>query len=94
MPVSLSIKNVPEEVLQRLRARARRNHRSLQNELLAIVEAAALEDDEITVDELAEYVQNIGLSTPDEGTAWCLSRSPSVRPVRPERGHSPVRGGS
>jgi len=70
MPVSLSIKNVPDEVLQRLRARARRNHRSLQNELLAIVEAAALEDDEITVDELAEYVQNIGLSTPDEGTAW------------------------
>jgi len=70
MAVSLSIKNVPEEVAQRLRARARRNHRSLQNELLAIVEAAALEDTEITVDELAEYVRRLGLSTPDEGTAW------------------------
>ena len=70
MPVSLSIKNVPEEVLQRLRARARRNHRSLQNELLAIVEAASLEDNEITVDELAEYARSIGLSTPDESTAW------------------------
>ncbi|MBN1632489.1 MAG: Arc family DNA-binding protein [Thermoleophilia bacterium] len=70
MPVSLSIKNVPEEVAQRLRARARRNHRSLQNELLAIVEAASLEDDEITLDELAEYVESLGFSTPDEGTAW------------------------
>ena len=70
MPVSLSIKNVPDELLQRLRARAQRNHRSLQNELLAIVEAAALEDTEITLDELAEYAHGLGLSTPDESTAW------------------------
>ena len=70
MSVSLSIKNVPEEVLELLRARARRNHRSLQNELLAIIETAALEDTEITVDELAEYARSLGLSTPDEGTAW------------------------
>mgnify|MGYP000933923095 CR=1 FL=1 len=70
MPVSLSIKNVPEEVLQRLRDRAQRNHRSLQNELLAIVEAAAVEDNEITLDELAEYAESIGFSTPNEGTAW------------------------
>lgn len=70
MPVSLSIKNVPDELLQRLRARAQRNHRSLQNELLAIIEAAALEDTEITLDELAEYAHSLGLSTPDESTAW------------------------
>ncbi len=70
MPVSLSIKNVSDEILQRLRARAKRNHRSLQNELLAIIEAAALDDAEITLDELADYVRQLGLSTPDEGTAW------------------------
>jgi hypothetical protein len=34
---SLSIKNVPEEVIARLRERAERNHRSLQRELLALV---------------------------------------------------------
>jgi plasmid stability protein len=34
---SLSIKNVPEEVIERLRVRAERNHRSLQRELLALV---------------------------------------------------------
>ena len=40
MPVTLSIKNAPDDVVERLRARARANHRSLQGELLAIVEQA------------------------------------------------------
>jgi plasmid stability protein len=41
---SLSIKNVPEEVIERLRERAERNHRSLQRELLALVCEAATQD--------------------------------------------------
>jgi hypothetical protein len=41
MGVSLSIKDVPEALAERLRLRAARNHRSLQRELMAIVEAAA-----------------------------------------------------
>lgn len=41
MLVNLSIKSVPEQIAQRLRARAERNHRSLQGELMAIVERAA-----------------------------------------------------
>jgi plasmid stability protein len=40
MPVNLSIKNAPDEVVQRLRERAARNHRSLQGELMAIIEEA------------------------------------------------------
>lgn len=43
MPVNLSIKQVPEALAERLRLRAERNHRSLQGELMAIVERAALE---------------------------------------------------
>lgn len=43
MGVNLSIKDVPDELAQRLRERAARHHRSLQGELMAIVEAAALE---------------------------------------------------
>ncbi len=39
--VNLSIKGVPVDLAQRLRARAARNHRSLQRELMAIIEAAA-----------------------------------------------------
>jgi plasmid stability protein len=37
---SLSIKDVPEELAERLRQRAARNHRSLQGELMAIIEQA------------------------------------------------------
>ena len=45
MAINLSIKDVPEEVAERLRARAARNHRSLQGELMAIVEQAARNED-------------------------------------------------
>jgi len=34
---NLSIKNVPEDVVEKLRARAATNHRSLQGELMALV---------------------------------------------------------
>ncbi len=44
MSLNLSIKNVPDATAQRLRARAERNHRSLQGELMAILEAAAALD--------------------------------------------------
>jgi plasmid stability protein len=43
MPVNLSVKNVPDPLAERLRLRADRNRRSLQKELLSILEAAALE---------------------------------------------------
>ena len=40
MAVNISIKSVPDELARRLRERAARNHRSLQGELLAIIEQA------------------------------------------------------
>lgn len=40
MPVSLSIKAVPDVLVERLRRRAAANHRSLQRELMALIEAA------------------------------------------------------
>ena len=42
---NLSIKNVPEEVVARLRERARGNHRSLQGELLELACRAARASD-------------------------------------------------
>ena len=43
MGVNLSIKNVPEHVVEALKDRAQRNYRSLQGELRTIVEEAASE---------------------------------------------------
>lgn len=41
MPVNLSVKNVPDARVERLRARAQCNRRSLQRERLSLLEAAA-----------------------------------------------------
>jgi plasmid stability protein len=37
---NLSIKNVPEDLLEKLRARAARHHRSIQGELMVLLTAA------------------------------------------------------
>lgn len=66
MPVNLSIKNAPDDVVERLRARAVRNHRSLQGELMAIIEAAAREPQRASVDQILDEVRKLGLKTPSE----------------------------
>jgi plasmid stability protein len=43
MPVTLTIKQVPDRIAQKLRSRAAASHRSLQGELMAILEEAALQ---------------------------------------------------
>ena len=39
-PMNLSIKNVPEDLVRRLKERAKANHRSLQGEVLSMLEAS------------------------------------------------------
>ncbi len=68
MPVTLSIKNVPDEVVARLRARARRSHRSLQGELLVILEEA-VGSEKLTVSGLRRRVEEMGLRTGEEAQA-------------------------
>lgn len=74
MPVNLSVKNVPDDLAERLRRRAAANRRSLQRELLGILEAAVglrapsstaagatreLQPELITIDELAELSRKL-----------------------------------
>jgi antitoxin FitA len=61
MPASLSIKNVPDDVVQRLRARAARNRRSLQGELLDLIERAADELPTISAREVYERIRKLNL---------------------------------
>jgi len=76
MPVNLSVKNAPDEVVKRLKERAMRHHRSLQGELMAIIEAAAYEDaGPLTPREVLARVRAAGLST----------SSDSVRIIRASR---------
>ena len=69
MPVNLSIKNAPDQIVQRLRQRAERHHRSLQGELMAIIEAAVQEDHSAGPANILTEVRRLGLQTPDEAVA-------------------------
>jgi plasmid stability protein len=63
MPVTLSIKTVPDDLAETLRQRARRNHRSLQGELMAILEDASRETP-FQARALLERVRAMGVKTP------------------------------
>ena len=65
MPASLSIKNVPEEIVTRLKERAARHHRSLQGELLALLEEA-VKPHRKCVRDLRKEISELGLQTPGE----------------------------
>jgi plasmid stability protein len=66
MPINISIKNVPDDIAEELRARAARNHRSLQGELMAIIEEAAGPKSPLSPSEFLAGVRALGLRTPSE----------------------------
>jgi plasmid stability protein len=74
MAVNLSIKNASDEVVAALKLRAKRNHRSLQGELMAIIEAAAQEDTKFAAQGLREA-----------GAAWAERGEASVAEEARER---------
>ena len=69
---NLSIKDVPEAQIVALRERAKRNHRSLQGELRAILDEVAptAPKKKKTIEELSAYVKTLGLTSKDEATKW------------------------
>jgi predicted nucleotidyltransferase/plasmid stability protein len=79
MPVSFSVKNVPDRVAKALRARATRNHRSLQGELLAILTAAAEQPSRTTGRGTA---QPLGSATPVHKNAPYARRTAAADEVR------------
>jgi plasmid stability protein len=66
MSVNLSIKNVPDYLAEQLRKRAVRHHRSLQGELMAILEENLANQHSLTPAELFSKIRASGLKTPEE----------------------------
>jgi hypothetical protein len=63
----LSIKDVPVKELESIRAQAKRNHRSLQGELRAIIsDAAQRARPKMSLEEVLKEIKKIGLTTPSE----------------------------
>lgn len=73
MPVTLTIKEVPDDLAQRLRERAALNHRSLQGELMSIVAAAVNVDaaQEERVARLMKSARRLGNRSIDEVVEEC-----------------------
>ncbi len=66
MPTNLSIKNAPDDIVARLKRRAAEHHRSLQGELLAILEEAVSSSRRLTPANVLAEVKRLGLRTPAE----------------------------
>jgi len=74
MALNLSIKDVPDHLVEALRERAQRNHRSLQGEMMAMLEAN-LGARPFRAKALLAEVRELGLFTADE----------AVRMIREDR---------
>ncbi|MFT8307786.1 FitA-like ribbon-helix-helix domain-containing protein [Acetobacter malorum] len=66
--MNLSIKNTPEDLVRKLRTRAERHHRSLQGELMAIIEAAVAYEPEQSASGVLSEIRTMGIVTPSEAT--------------------------
>ena len=75
MPVNLSIKNVPDKLVAKLRARAATNHRSLQGELMNLIVNEVGKPRPLTITDLYQRAKATGYR----------SRSESTRMIREDR---------
>ena len=64
MPANLSIKGVPDRLVKGLRRRAAAHHRSMQGELMALLEEA-IEPNTMSPHQLYEEVSRLGLKSAD-----------------------------
>lgn len=69
MPVDLIIENAPDEIVDRLRARAIFHRRSLQGEVLAILEDSTNPERRLSPDDVLAEIGRLGLRTPSEAAA-------------------------
>lgn len=68
MPVNLSIKGVPDAVAEALRRQAAAHHRSLQGELMVMLEERTGAGQPLTANALLAEVRAMKLTTPAEAT--------------------------
>jgi len=81
MPINLSIKNVPDHVAADVRKRAAKHHRSLQGELISILEEIVAQDKMLTPEGLLKELRTLRLKTPSESLK-IIRRDRDVRSSR------------
>lgn len=70
MAVSFSIKKVPDHLAEKIRQRAAINHRSLQGELLAILNESVKGESVLQPSDVLSELERIGLKTPKEAVRF------------------------
>jgi len=75
MSVNLSIKNVPTELVRKLKQRATRNRRSLQDELMIILEESVAAEGKLSLDDVLRETRRLKIRT----------KSESVKKIRADR---------
>jgi plasmid stability protein len=70
MAVSFSIKNVPDHLAEKIRERAALNHRSLQGELLVILNESVKGERVLKPSDVLSELERIGLKTPKEAVRF------------------------
>jgi antitoxin FitA len=78
VPVDISIKRAPDDLVRLLKERARRNHRSMQREALAILEEVVRKPERLTPLQLLAEARKLNMNMPDEAAEI-------VRKMRDER---------
>jgi plasmid stability protein len=66
---SLTLKNIPEQKLAMLKRRAKEHHRSLQGEMMNLIdEALKAPKATLTMEEVYEKVKALGIKSPGDST--------------------------
>jgi len=68
MPSNLSIKAVPDSLVEKLRKRAEKNHRSLQGELITILEESLERPRSLSMDETFRKLRQVAMTTASDST--------------------------
>jgi antitoxin FitA len=70
MPTSLTLKNIPDDIYERLKASAQRNHRSLNSEMIVCLETVLLSA-KVSPDERLSRARILRRSLPEEQFKVC-----------------------
>ena len=72
MAVDIALRDLPDSLVRRLKERAESHHRSLEGEIVALLEEV-LPGDSLTPEEVFRRVRELGLETPAESATFIRS---------------------
>ncbi len=79
MPVSFTIREVPDDLADRIRRRAQENHRSLQGELLHILEHAVEGREVLTPRQVRERAASYGIGSEENESVEMIREDRDAR---------------